>query len=126
MSRKMLAPMTASPLTTPRNLSTEAPSPLGTIVARKEPSSVFEHQPIADSCVVAVARQLSAKYLQLAGRATRNRDPASSHICAPVRAQLTCYARAEVRTSRALVSSRTRRALDGHLPGRAPSTVPNG
>jgi hypothetical protein len=42
----MLAPMIASPLTTPRNLSTRAPSPVGTMVARKKPSSEEENQPM--------------------------------------------------------------------------------
>src|SRR5688572_2577130 len=47
MSRKMLAPMMASPFTTPRKRSTRAPSPVGTTVARKKPSSVFENQPMS-------------------------------------------------------------------------------
>src|SRR5690606_4101138 len=49
MSRKMLAPMIASPLTTPRYLPTRAPPSFGTTVARKKSSSFFENQPIFDS-----------------------------------------------------------------------------
>ena len=44
------APMMASPLTMPRNLSTRAPWPSGTTVTRKQLSSLFENQPAGHSC----------------------------------------------------------------------------
>src|SRR5688572_33209953 len=70
MSRKMLAPMIASPFTTPRKRSTRAPSPLGTTVARKKPSSAFENHPMSNSSVAWADDSASARRSASGGRSS--------------------------------------------------------